>query len=73
MSLPACSLTLVWTYPSQVDEALAELPEKQLKMIVMPFAKFKIEEVAKGGAQARSGSGLDPRIQGRAGTQRRAV
>ena len=38
------------------DEAIASLGEKQLKQLVMPFAKFKIEEVAKGGAQV----GADP-------------
>ena len=33
------------------DEGIATLADKQLKPLVMPFAKFKIEEVAKGGEQ----------------------
>lgn len=33
------------------DEAVATLGEKQLKQMVMPFAKFKMEEAVKGGAQ----------------------
>ena len=50
------------------DEAIANLGEKQLKQLVMPFAKFKIEEVAKGGAQVRAdpaGRGDDVANQGR--------
>ena len=36
------------------DEGLSTLNDKQLKQLVMPFTKFKIEEVATGGSQVRS-------------------
>ncbi len=36
---------------AKADESIAALNDKQMKQLVMPFAKFKIEEVAKAGAQ----------------------
>ena len=38
---------------AKLDNGISTLADKQLKQLVMPFAKFKIEEVAKGGAQVR--------------------
>ena len=35
------------------SEAAAGMAEKQLKQMVMPFAKFKMEEAAVGGGQVR--------------------
>ena len=33
------------------DESAAAMADKQLKQTVLPFAKFKMEEAAKGGEQ----------------------